>query len=124
MNKPKQQGTAWETSLVNQAQEVGLMAGRFPEGGMHDVGDVWINDLPRKAGYIPAVAWSRLVKQDGSRRHADGERTVVVIALEDFLKICAWVDLGFVIECKATERLNVTRELHNAKNKLRRWKER
>lgn len=125
MNKPKAQGTAWESALVRQAQDAGLMAGRFPEGGLWDAGDVWIYDTPTHDGDdVAVVAWSRLVKSETSRRIADGVRSVVVIDTADFLKLCAGEDLGFVVECKSTERLNVTRELANAKRKLAKWKAR
>lgn len=128
VNKPKAQGTAWESEFVRRCKDAGLLADRMPEGGMNDAGDVWIGDTPKKATEdIAVVAWSRLVKGNGIRRVADGVRTVVIIDTDDFLRIAQVVDKGeiaFVVECKAREVLNVTRELDKAQEKLRRWKER
>ena len=128
MNKPKAQGTAWETALVNKCHDMLLMADRMPEGGMNDAGDVWIGDTPFPSGDdIAIVAWHRLVDTGNPRRQPDGETNVVVIALDDFIRIAhhaTEAGISFVAECKATERLNVTRELHNARRKLTRWKER
>ena len=130
MNKPKKQGTAFESALVWQAQDAGLMAGRFPEGGVNDIGDVWLSAPPSKERQytdIAVVAWRRLVKNGTTRRVPDGEPTVVVISLNDFLLIAKDAitlnDVAFTVECKATQTLNVTRTLADAKNKLRRWKE-
>ena len=127
MNKPKRQGTAFESALVRQAQEFGLLAGRFPEGGSNDIGDVWINDLPQRGSNaldIPVLAWSRLVKNGDGRRVPDGTRAVAVLDLNDFLKLCGFGDAAFTIECKATQTLNVTRTLADAKQKLAKWKAR
>lgn len=129
MSKPKAQGTAWETAFVNAAQDQSLLAGRIVEGGRHDVGDVYLGDLPSRGDYpndIAVLAWSRLVPNGKLRRAADGERSVVVIATQDFLRLAYHCiedhDYAFVVECKAAERLNVTRALANAKLKLFRWK--
>lgn len=128
MNKPKAQGTAFETAFVRQCQTAGLLADRMPEGGMNDAGDVWIGDTPFPSGDdIAIVAWHRLVDVGTARRTPDGVTSVVVIALEDFTRIARYATeagISFVAECKATERLNVTRELFYAKRKLNRWKER
>lgn len=128
MNKPKAQGTAWESEFVRRARDAGLMADRLPEGGLRDAGDVWINDTPsnhktRSGWDIPVVAWSRLVDTGGDRRSPDGERSVVVISTDDFLKLALQAGAyAFVVECKSREKLNVTRELANAKRKLAAWK--
>lgn len=131
MNKPKKQGTAWETALVRQAQDAGLMADRLPEGGMWDCGDVWIGDVPNRyvdESDIPIVAWSRLVKNgDDGPRIPSGARSVVVIDTADFFKLAVQATgagYAFVVECKATQTLNVTRELADAKRKLAKWKAR
>lgn len=130
MNKPKRQGTAWETALVRKAQDAGLMADRMPEGGMNDAGDVWIGDVPSReivALDIPVVAWSRLVKNGDSRRIPSGARSVIVMDTADFLMIATQATsagYAFVVECKATQTLNVTRALANAKRKLTNWKSR
>ncbi len=39
---PKQLGTAQETATVNTAKNMGLIAGRLPEGGAYDQGDIYI----------------------------------------------------------------------------------
>lgn len=113
------------------------MADRMPEGGMYDAGDVWIGDVPRRGDVelvydIPVVAWSRLVKGDNlSRRVPSGVRSVIVMDTADFLNVARYalairadLDIAFVVECKATEKLNVTRTLADAKRKLTNWKAR
>lgn len=128
MNKPKAQGTSWETALVRQCQAAGLLADRMPEGGSWDCGDLWIGDVPGRFSHdIPIVAWSRLVKSDGTRRIADGARSVVVMSTEDFLTIAFHAvnnNVAFIVEAKATERLNVTRVLDQAQRKYSKWKAR
>ena len=42
MNPSKRAGTAWETSIVNQAHLKGLKAWRLAEGGENDPGDIAI----------------------------------------------------------------------------------
>ena len=76
-----------------------------------------------KGGYgddpIVAVAWKRLVKQAGKQRRApDGEPVVVVLGLSDFLDLLSLAEASAIVECKATERLNVTRVLAKAKEKV------
>ena len=129
MNKPKNQGTSWESELVRRAQDRGLMADRLAEGGTNDPGDVWIVDSPHTAFTdIAVVAWKRLTG-DGSRRTPDGERDVIVIATDDFLYLLEALshletDFGVVVECKARQNLNVTRTLANTRRKLATWKAR
>jgi hypothetical protein len=112
VNKPKAQGTAFESWLVKHFKAHGLPSERIAEGGMADLGDVkvqaWVGEdaemwvleakarqvlnvtrelskARRKAGQHPvALVWKRLVKGAGSRRGADGEGIVVVLSLEDF----------------------------------------
>jgi len=128
MSKPKAQGTAWESALVRQIQDAGLGADRLPEGGMRDAGDIWIHDTPRLNPNnvdIPVVAWSRLVDNGSGRRVADGARAVIVLSVPDFLTIIRNLDdIAFVVECKATERLNVTRTRDQGRRKLANWKRR
>lgn len=150
MNKPKAQGTAWETELVKLASLYGIPASRIAEGGSRDIGDVRL-DLggPLAEGeYGPrlgtALAWKRLVNSGGSRRTPDGVRDVAVVELELLLSLLALLrvayqttalastpghgDMGYllsrlpdaiVIEAKAAERLNVTRVLAKAIEKVR-----
>jgi hypothetical protein len=44
VNKPKAQGTAFETQIVNRAHARGLQAWRLAEGGQRDAGDVVLVD--------------------------------------------------------------------------------
>jgi Holliday junction resolvase len=112
MGKNKDQGTAFETELVKTFAANGFDAGRYPEGGANDIGDVWFDDgdlymwvVEAKAterlnvtrvlakakakaeGRKTALIWKRLVKGDGKRRVPDGEKVVVVIDLETFLEL-------------------------------------
>lgn len=121
MSRQKAQGTGWETELVHRAHDLGVMASRLAEGGSKDEGDVWIVNPPGDTQHtITALAWKRLVG-DG-RRRPDGERDVVVLTTNDFLNIVRLLsiyepEIGWVVECKARQQLNVTRALHKA-----RWK--
>lgn len=128
MSKAKAQGTSWESAFVRQAQDAGLAADRLPEGGMRDAGDVWIGDTPKRRldiNDVAVIAWKRLVQTGNQRRGPDGITSVVVMDLYDFYPLALLAQqagYAFVVECKATERLNVTRVLFNAKLKLLRWK--
>lgn len=42
--KPKDQGTRYETAIVQEATRHGLTAGRIAEGGRWDAGDVFLVD--------------------------------------------------------------------------------
>ena len=113
VNKPKAQGTAFETFLVKHFTKHGLESERIAEGGMADLGDVRVEGLltcfrkmgwvleakatqvlnvtreldkaRKKAGTHPvALVWKRLVKTETERRGADGVGVVVVIDLETF----------------------------------------
>lgn len=111
-NRPKQQGTAFESWLVGRCVDAGLVAERIAEAGIHDIGDIrihlahetWIveakarQNLPlhrtlhqarKKAAPHPAaVAWRRLLPT-WRRRQPDGERIIVAITLDDFLQLIA-----------------------------------
>lgn len=119
VNRPKMQGTACETELVNRLQKRGLLAARLAEGGSADQGDVWALAPPRPAGNRVALYWKRLVGE-GARRRPDGMRDVVVLDTEDFLDLLVmWMiqkgDIdSWVFEVKATQALNVTRVLAKA----------
>ena len=123
MSKSKAQGTAWEREFVNRLQDAGLMADRLPEGGSHDRGDVWIGAVPDDTQpSMVVVAWKRLTGLN-TRRSPDGERDVVILATDDFIALLqSFVSYGFdnldlVVECKATQTLNVTRTLAKAREK-------
>ncbi len=120
MSKSKAQGTAFETAIVKAAEAYGLAAGRLPEGGSKDLGDVFI-----KGNYsedaIPALAWKRLVKKGGNQRRVpDGVPVVVCVGLPDFLSLLELAEASAIVECKATERLNVTRVLAKHMGKVNR----
>ena len=123
MSKSKAQGTAWEREFVNRLQDAALMADSLPEGGSHDRGDVWIGAPPDDTQpSMVVVAWKRLTGLN-TRRSPDGERDVVILATDDFIALLqSFVSYGFdnldlVVECKATQTLNVTRTLAKAREK-------
>jgi hypothetical protein len=98
----------------------------MPEGGSGDGGDVYLGKSDDTNMPVTVLAWKRLVPKAGAtRRHADGEPSVFV-----FDQATAWTALDLlhkaglgpvIVECKATERLNVTRTLAKAKAKVDRW---
>ena len=122
MSKSKAQGTRWETELVRRAHDMGLMAARLAEGGSNDKGDVWLINPPGDASNTHvAVAWKRLVG-DSAHRSPDGIRDGVFIPTEAFLELITAhsisnPDIGWVVECKATQTLNLTRTLAKAQRK-------
>ena len=109
VNKPKIQGTAFETLTVNKLNEYGFIARRLAEGGSKDLGDIecmntFINMLPypkiifeakhranlnvhqtlakakEKAGGDVILAWKKTKRKNNSKvRVADGERTVYIV---------------------------------------------
>ena len=119
MSRQKAQGTAFESALVKAAQAYGLDAARLPEGGAKDRGDVTIGSPYPNSSLddIVAVAWKRLVKGNGQRRTPDGEPVIVAINLPDFLSLIEAAGADCIVECKATERLNITRTLAKARRK-------
>ena len=114
VNKPKIQGTAFETLTVNKLNEYGFKAKRLAEGGSKDLGDIecentFKNILPypkiifeakhranlnvhqtlakakEKAGGDVVLAWKKTVRKNNSKvRVADGERIVYIVD-EDLL---------------------------------------
>lgn len=114
MSKSKQQGTAWESWIVNEynSKSPGGWAERIAEGGEHDRGDIrivteldeeWIieakaterlnvtrvlNKARKKSRILNTVLiWKRLVKNGTQRRGADGEKVVVVMDLDTFWRL-------------------------------------
>jgi hypothetical protein len=114
MSKSKAQGTKHESWIVNELEVVGLKARRLAEGGSADEGDVEVNiegtrwvlegkarqtlniqatlgKARKKAGGLTPVAviWKRLVKVPGytNRQPVEGERVVVTLSWEDFLRL-------------------------------------
>lgn len=114
-NKNKAQGTAFETWTRKALNALGIKAKRLVEGGQYDEGDVesylehssqrWVIECKatsslnvqqilskarRKAGGDPVLlVWKRLVKVEGKRvrQPVDGERIVVVLGWDDFVKL-------------------------------------
>jgi len=113
MSKPKAQGTAWETSIVNQLKAAGIYARRIAEGGSKDIGDVlaateaageWVIEAKatqtlnvtrvldkaiKKSGVKnTALIWKRLTKSNGNtKRTPDGVPVVVVLSFESFVEL-------------------------------------
>ena len=111
MNKPKMQGTAFESWLVKHFAGEGFDAARLAEGGSNDLGDIaildpvgdeWIIEAKatqalnvtrvlgkaiQKGGPRTILIWKRLVKTDKKVRQADGEKIVVVLTLDLFTEL-------------------------------------
>ena len=116
MNRPKAQGTTFETWLVNSINTalhpIGT-ARRIAEGGANDEGDItfldgfnqrWVIEAKAtqtlnatrvlgksraKGGKYTVLIWKRLVKlKDGQKkRRPDGEPLVVVMAYDVWLEL-------------------------------------
>lgn len=127
--RPKDQGTAFETWLVRQARALGSVeADRLPLRGTHGEPDLHVTPAGKRdyTDAIPVVAWKRLVKATGKKKRVpDGEPIVVVLGWENFLALyelalTSDADLPprLMVQAKATERLNVTRELGKLRTAL------
>tara|TARA_B100001996_G_C18668965_1_gene595956 strand:- start:1416 stop:1778 length:363 start_codon:yes stop_codon:yes gene_type:complete len=106
VNKPKQQGTAYETFCVNRLDEkMSIKARRLAEGGKNDLGDIefikgnkhfFIGEcknrtnlnvhqtlskaLEKSGQFETVVYWKKLKRKDGNaKRSADGESEVVIM---------------------------------------------
>ncbi len=110
-NKPKQQGTAWESALVERFRGENLESARFAEGGSNDIGDLWVDDefelmwvveakaterlnvtrvlgkAIEKGGARTVLIWKRLIKTGKKVRQADGEKEVVIMTLDLFIEL-------------------------------------
>jgi len=110
VNKPKQQGTAYETFCVNRLNEMPYTkAQRLAEGGMNDKGDLLVeknkfdmvcecknrtnlnlhqtlNKAIQKSGQFETVVYWKKLKRKGenNKRSADGEPEVVAMTPEFF----------------------------------------
>ena len=118
VNKNGNQGTRFESNLTSLVKP----SERLPKQGVRGEPDVWWYTHPSVAKIrFHALAWKRLVKAKGkARRVPDGEGVVVVIPLDEYIELLDayhedWMAMGVVIQAKATERLNVTRVLHDLK---------
>lgn len=130
-NRPKNQGTAWETAIVRRAKALDFHAARLPLRGQRGEPDLEIGSPSPHEKDIPAVAWKRLVKAKGKKKRVpDGEGEVVVLSLDDFLALlvegrhhcegdCGYVPRRIMVQAKATERLNVTRTLGELRDALK-----
>lgn len=114
MSKSRQQGTAFESWIVNEynSKSPDGWAERIAEGGEHDRGDIrivneldeeWIieakaterlnvtrvlNKARKKSRIMNTVLiWKRLVKNGTQRRGPDGEKIVVVMDLDTFWRL-------------------------------------
>ena len=110
VNKPKQQGTTYETYVVNRLNEMpSTKAQRLAEGGMNDRGDVicekqsfdmicecknrtnlnlhqTLHKALEKSGQFETVVyWKKLKRKGGnSKRSADGVPEIVAMTPEFF----------------------------------------
>ena len=118
-NKPKNQGTAWESAIVRRAkEETGDHAARLPLRGVKGEPDLEIGSPSPFYEDLAAVFWKRLVKAKGKKKRVpDGELEVVVMSTDDFWKLYHRARAAgprpprVLVQAKATERLNVTRVL-------------
>lgn len=108
--RPKAQGTAYETFVVNSALDAGLIAERLAEGGLHDLGDVriladhyWIGEVKdrerlnihrelekalAKSGTPDTfLVWRRLYRKAGNQRRTQDGPVVVALTLGRFLEL-------------------------------------
>ena len=107
---PRTLGTREETKTVNAAQDVGLIAGRLPEGGAYDQGDIyiltdqeWIGEVKHRERLNihqtlekaiaksdtpnTFVVWRRSTRTPGHQnRHQDGP-VIVALTLDSFLEL-------------------------------------
>lgn len=123
MSKNKDQGTRFETYLVNYFTDAGFDARRLAEGGVNDPGDIEVTDaygdtwvieakhrqslsihkeymkILRKAkdrGYVMAgLVWKRtLPKKEGQERRTPAGPPLVVLDLATFTSLLADYDAG------------------------------
>ena len=113
MNKPKAQGTRFESYLVNRFNEAGIPARRLAEGGSYDLGDIEAGSrfiieakhrtnlaggptgtfrkaaekAAARAGSIPLVIWKRSIKRKGNTKRTQDGPILVILALDDLLQI-------------------------------------
>jgi len=115
-NKPKQQGTAFETWLVNDLNHTFYLindtqAERLPEGGSNDRGDIrlidnrgdlWIIEAKARANLNAhqaiakakeksdatrtALIWKRLTRKDGNARRTPDGEPIIVVMDLDTFK--------------------------------------
>jgi len=108
VNKPKIQGTRFETATVNLLKSWGFKAYRLAEGGMKDEGDVQVevpddiileckarqnlnihqtyHKAKQKTDKPIILAWKKLVNKGSSARRSPDGVTSLYIIDEDLLK--------------------------------------
>ena len=113
VNKPKRQGTRFETAIVDIANSFGFEAERLAEGGMHDLGDVrilghtddWIIEAKhrerlkiheevqkargkaRNGGAWSAVIWKRSTRKKGNKQRSQVGVPIVCMDVETFFNL-------------------------------------
>lgn len=108
--RPKDLGTRFETRIVHQAQDAGLIAERLAEGGVNDRGDIrihtnheWVleakdrmqlnvhqtlDHAQTKSGTThTAVVWRKMKRVPGSSRRVQDGPVVVALTLDTFLQL-------------------------------------
>ena len=122
------QGTQWETEILKRAWPFGLVGLRYPKRAQKHEPDLYLDHHSASARdwdkrTIGVVMWKRLTgpKSNTPRtpRTPDGERRVVVLELEDFLRLVSDSSYDYHIEVQAkwAAALNPTRTLGG----LRSW---
>lgn len=104
MGKQVAQGTAYETHLRKRAENIGRTARRTAKAGQAHEADVIVDGTEMR----PVVAWKHMRPTEGSRRSS--LRTVTILE-DDFWRMVEMDTdhrLGWAIQAKATQRLNVS----------------
>ena len=110
VNKPKNQGTRYESTIVTLAKVYGLEAERIAEGGSLDLGDIriytpdgdWIIEAKHRANLnihqtvdkanakaYPrrvAVFWKRSVRKKGNTNRTPAGPDIVAMRIDTFLE--------------------------------------
>jgi hypothetical protein len=120
------QGTQWETEILKRAGDYGLTGLRYPKRAQKHEPDLYLNHVgvlslpPHGVVQLGIVAWKRLTgKKSGKPRTPDGERRVVVLEFDDFLRLVSHSRYDYHVEVQAkwAAALNPTRTLGG----LRSW---
>lgn len=105
MGKQVAQGTAHETHLRKHAAALGRTARRTAKAGQANEADVIIEGTEIR----PAVAWKHMRTTEGHKKRSS-LRTVTILE-EDWFRLMEMDTahtLGWAIQAKATQRLNVS----------------
>lgn len=115
-NRSKNQGTAFESEIVNAFKAKGLHAQRIAEGGARDIGDVYCADVDvvieakdranlnvhvsldkarkKAGGKVTVLFWKRRVRVNGNANRTQPGPPVVVMSVDDFLELMLTVVEG------------------------------